>query len=83
MKRTYQKPQLLYEDFSLSGCVIAACTIKSNMIEVGECKLWLNPDYDNGKYIFDTVAGPCNVQPPAGSLCPYDVSGENYTLFSS
>ena len=84
MKRTYQKPQLLYEDFSLSGCLIASCQIKNTALEVGECAIPVNPSYDTGKYIFDTtVVSPCNVQAPADSLGPYDVSGENYSLFSS
>ncbi len=84
MKRTYQKPQLLYEDFSLSGCLIASCQVNPDALELGACTVPLDPVHDTGLYIFtDPVNGPCDVQPPNGSLCPYDVSGENYSLFSS
>lgn len=84
MKRTYQKPQLLYEDFSLSGCLIASCQVNPLADAEGTCTVPFDPNNDNGIYIFsDPVNGPCHVQPPKGSLCSYDVSGENYGLFTS
>ena len=84
MKRTYQKPQVLYEDFSLSNCIAGACKINPNANDKGECAVNLDPNWDSGWYIFNVgVSSVCNIPGKDGTLCSYDVSGQSYPVFSS
>lgn len=83
MKKNYSKPELIYESFTLAGATIASCTVKQNAAQIGECTVPFDPDADTGWYLFNTEFGACNVQPPADQLCPYDISGEQYNLFTS
>ncbi len=83
MKKKYSKPELRYESFSLAGATIASCSVQKNAMQIGPCTVPVTPGVDTGWYLFNTDYGACNVQPPADQLCPYDISGEKYNLFTS
>lgn len=84
MKKKYSKPELIYESFTLAGATIASCTVKHNAAQIGECTVPFDPEAPNtGLYLFNWEFGACNVQPPADQLCVYDISGEQYNLFTS
>ena len=83
MKKTYHKPQLCYESFSLAGATIASCMVNSIATQVVECTVWFDPNADTGEYLFNMQYGACNMEPPMDQLCPYDISGEKYNLFTS
>lgn len=84
MKKKYSKPELIYESFTLAGATIASCTVKQNAAQIGECTVPYDPEAPNaGWYLFNMEFGACNVQPPADQLCVYDISGEQYNLFTS
>lgn len=83
MKKIYSKPQLHYESFSLASTTIASCSLDPTATEVGQCTVNVDPNFDTGWYLFNTQYGVCNVQPPSGQLCPYDISGESYNVFAS
>lgn len=83
MKKEYSKPQLIYESFSLAGATIASCIVNPTADQVGECTVWLDPNADTGWYLFNMQYGACNVPAPIDQLCPYDISGEKYNLFTS
>lgn len=80
MKKRYSKPELIYESFSLAGATIASCSVDPNAGQVGQCTVNLDPNVDTGWYIFNTN-GVCNF--PSEQFCPYDISGENYNVFTS
>lgn len=81
MKKTYTKPQLIYESFSLASTTIASCAVDPTASEIGRCTLNVISGQDTGFYLFNTDYGACNV--PAKQQCPYDVSGESYNVFAS
>ncbi len=81
MKKTYSKPQIMFEDFSLSVS-IASCEVDTNTFAKGECGLKF------GRYtLFDSTISACdrNVDDftnPYNGLC-YHNPTESYNLFSS
>lgn len=83
MKKEYSKPQLFYESFSLTGATIASCQVNSTAHLIDECTVNVDPNFDTGWYLFNIAYGACNVEPPKDQLCPYDISGEAYNLFTS
>lgn len=83
MKKAYMKPELIYEDFSLAGSVIASCQIKSDAMIAADCSFVLPDAPEFALFNTDNTGGPCNIQPPADQMCSFDVSGESYNVFAS
>ncbi len=55
MKRVYEKPQIMFEDFSLSTN-IAACAVPTNLLSSGVCGMEFGP----GIVLFDNGISQCN-----------------------
>ena len=85
MKRTYSKPDVVFESFSLSTSIATGCEVKLDLPYSGGCGVKL--DGIDDLYLFlDSVTG-CNVPAGDGSaeadgLC-YHVPFETNNVFDS
>ena len=82
MKKKYEKPMILVENFSLSTTVAGGCEVKTDTQNSGNCGL----DFGDGTIFLTDVAG-CMVQvevDDAGNngMC-YHVPIETNNLFNS
>ena len=81
MKKVYAKPQIAFEDFSLSISVAAGCNHFSNQAE-SVCG-YVDPlEPSVGPYFADGIATMCVFKPGDDFPC-YDVPSESFVLFVS
>lgn len=82
MKKTYQKPEIIFEDFSLSTNIAAGCEKQTNMPSVNQCGI-----YFGGYYVFAEGMTGCETWPITldedyNGLC-YHTPTEGNNLFTS
>lgn len=82
MKKVYSKPEIMFEDFSLSTNIAGDCEEKTKLLSRNEygCGYPLR----NGKVVFTDEYG-CTTTPddgPNNNLC-YHVPEGSYNLFNS
>jgi len=83
MRKQYVKPQIIFEDFSLSENIAAGCEIRINNSAQGTCGYAYEGGY--GATIFINETTGCSVQIPDSEnngFC-YHVPIENNSLFNS
>lgn len=78
MKLTYEAPEILFEDFSLSASIAAGCEFKTSLQGENQCGYMME-----GDVVFDTGISGCKYTPVPGdnTVCyhnPYD-SNNLYT----
>lgn len=92
MKKTYSKPDIFFEDFSLSTSIAAGCEEKPSVYaaDVRPCGV----KWDAGIYVFTETMYGCNIKAVSGktennlvdsqnnALCYHNPS-ENYNVFYS
>ena len=78
MKKTYSKPQIVFDSFELSQSIAAGCEVITNQAQ-GVCPLI--DDESGWTLLADTS---CKKTPPTGTdeIC-YDVPAESYNVYSS
>lgn len=78
MKKTYSKPQIVFDSFELSQSIAGACEAITNQAK-GSCPLH---DKESDMTLF--AGKECEFIPPTtkDEIC-YDVPYENYNVFSS
>ena len=80
MKRTYTKPEILFEDFSLNTSISAGCEYRDANSTEGVCGY---PDRD-GNMIFVTGVTGCKYhQPDVDDTLCYHVPNEFNNIFNS
>jgi hypothetical protein len=81
MKKAYSKPEIMFEDFSLSTNVAAGCTFKTDTKSEGDCGY---PNSLGTGTIFTEAANGCKYHVPDNndSLC-YHVPNEHSDIFNS
>ena len=79
MKKAYSKPEIMFEDFSLSVNVAVGCEIRNSNPSEGVCG-W---ESRNGMIFVEGVTG-CKYKQPDGydSICYHNPSNDN-DLFNS
>lgn len=82
MKKNYQKPDIVFEDFSLSTNIAAGCEQKTNLPSSDECGVYMG-----GYYVFATGMTGCESWPvdlnkDFNGVC-YHVPYEDKNLFAS
>lgn len=85
MKKPYPgKPDIIFEEFTLSTSISASCEVKGNFAQAGACG-WIHPLY--GDVVFLSKVGGCTFQRPGGGYSWGDLwvclSTHEDTLFSS
>lgn len=82
MKKTYSKPEIVFECFSLSTSLIANCEIIIDNQSKNICGYLA----DNGRFLFTELISGCGFQidddEARNGFC-YDVPSESYNLFNS
>lgn len=83
MKKTYSKPQIMFESFSLSTSIAGACGVKADAPAAGTCGV----DYGFMGTIFLTNVAGCSTGVGIddgffNDIC-YHVPVENQNLFNS
>ena len=59
MKKTYAKPEIMFEDFSLSNAITAGCE-KIALEAMDQCAYEVVTSYGNFKVFLDTMSGICD-----------------------
>lgn len=84
MKKTYSKPEIVFESFSLSQSIAAGCDVKTNTPAQGQCGL----DFGGLMLFLDSMSGcpdiPVTSEGGDGeynNICYHTVYGDN--LFNS
>lgn len=81
MKKAYSKPQILFEDFTLSTNIAAGCEVRVEGHSSGTCGYKMG----GGIVVFVSAETGCNTHEPDGDLnglC-YHVPIETNNLFNS
>lgn len=80
MKKTYSKPEIFFEDFSLSTSITAGCDIDHGTQAKDQCGYYFGRD---GMIFTEDVSG-CRYKKPDGynEMC-YHVPVEDQALFNS
>lgn len=78
MKKTYVKPQIVFESFQLSTSIAASCDLLGSQSAQYVCPV-TDPETE-----FTIFTELCDTVPVGGndSIC-YNVSEQNWTVFSS
>ena len=82
MKKVYMKPEVVFEDFSLSTNIASGCEIKTNTPSQGTCAY--GEDTDFGVAIFLDSVAACTYHQAEGEfnkICYHTF--ENNNLFNS
>ena len=86
MKKLYSKPEIMFENFSMSVNVAAGCENINRNPTSGVCAYIIPADeFDPEKHVFTGKIGACIVKEESGDyngIC-YDTPSETYNLFSS
>lgn len=81
MKKTYIKPQIVYESFQLSTSIANGCELYPTTSAQYFCPV---EDIETGFLLFaDSAASPCDTAPPDGSQICYDVPTANWNVLLS
>lgn len=86
MKKKYEKPQIIIENFSLSTAIAGSCEVKSDMQNAGQCAF----DFSGLKVFLDSMGSVCTdvkVKDMGGDgdfngMC-YHVPNDENNLFNS
>ena len=83
MKKSYSKPEILFESFAMSTSIATTCEVRFELQAKDVCGY---PGSAPGLTIFATTYGGCTVEGKAddeyNGLC-YNVPDETYNLFQS
>ena len=85
MKKVYRKPEVLFENFSLSIGIAVNCEEINKNPSVDQCSWTPDEQWDFGGIFGVDYQGACEVTPSNSgydTLC-YHVPSENYNLFTS
>ena len=82
MKKLYSKPEIMFENFSMSVNVAAGCEVITKL--QGENACGYKPDRWIGGALFNKPENGCETAPtaPYDSIC-YDTPNQVYNLFTS
>ena len=82
MKKTYSKPEIMFENFAVSSNIAAGCSILTNYAE-NECSYVYTDEFDTTYNIF-TISGVCTTYQQDGyaGIC-YHVAADTSSLFTS
>ena len=82
MKKLYSKPEIMFENFSMSVNVAAGCEVITKLPSENACGY--KPDEKFDETLFNHASQGCSTAPtvPYDSIC-YDTPTQNYNLFSS
>lgn len=86
MKKTYQKPQIMFEDFSLSTNIAGDCEVRTHTPARHSCAYTVTDEFGDTSHIFmGDMVGICSTtqQDDGSSGFCYHVPFENNTLFNS
>lgn len=79
MKKIYTKPEILFEDFSLSTSITAGCAFKNHNYQEGVCGYTTR----TGNIVFtQDVTGCVYTENDSDTLC-YHVPNDDYDIFNS
>lgn len=79
MKKTYSKPEILFEDFSLSTSIAAGCEYTNGLHAQGDCGY----ETRDGIVFVIGVSGCKYTQPDTNDSLCYHVPNEYNNIFSS
>ena len=79
MKKTYVKPQILFDSFELSQDIAAGCEFKNGLQAQGACGYATR----NGVVFVEGVEGCEYTQPDTNDALCYHVPTENTNIFAS
>lgn len=86
MKKTYQKPEIMFENFAASTNIAATCEVKTWTPNSGNCGFPIEDEFLGTKVLFTSeMVDVCKVteaEGPYNGLC-YDVPNEAFNLFNS
>lgn len=83
MKKLYSKPEIMFENFSMSVNLAAGCEVITKL--QGENACGYKPDRWTGPTLFNKPENGCVTTPedtPYNSIC-YDTPTQDYNLFTS
>lgn len=81
MKKTYSKPEIMFENFAVSSNIAAGCSILTNYAE-NECSYVYTDEFGTTYNIF--ISGVCTTTQQDGyaGIC-YHVAADTSSLFTS
>lgn len=79
MKKTYSKPEIHFEDFSLTTSITAGCEYTNGMHAQGECGY----ETRDGVVFLETVSGCKYHQPDTNDSLCYHVPNVDNNIFNS
>lgn len=84
MKKLYSKPEIMFENFTLSTNIAAGCEVKINNQAVNTCTIEHNDGFEVSRIFAAGIAVACTTQPTGkyNGLC-YDTPSETFNLFNS
>lgn len=85
MKKVYEKPSIIIENFSLTTSVASNCENKTNTPSQGACALIWEDEFLGKIEVFYSTMGACKTHEDDGEyngIC-YHVPSESYNLFNS
>ena len=84
MKKTYEKPMIIFEDFSLSTSIAAGCEVINKNPSLADSCGYIPNDRWTGEPIFTTTISGCGSTQSGDfdGLC-YHVPTEDNNLFNS
>ena len=59
MKKTYTKPEIMFEDFTLTSNIAASCAVKTYTPSSGECAYIVNDEFLGDIYFFTNDVSAC------------------------
>lgn len=80
MKKTYSKPDIVFEDFSLSSSIAGTCNVIVNNSVENSCAYF---DERNNKYVFTNEIAACTTKNQDGDGICYHIPLESNDLFNS
>ena len=82
MKKTYTKPEILFEDFSLSTSIAVACTYKTKLLSEDTGCGWADPRHPENVLFLNGIQGCVDGPGNYDGVC-YHVPAEGNNIFSS
>lgn len=79
MKKTYSKPEIVFEDFSLSTSITAGCEFKNGLHAQGDCGY----ETRDGIVFVADVQGCKYTKPDTNDTLCYHVPNEWHNIFNS
>lgn len=87
MKKTYSKPQIMFEDFTLCTNIAAGCTFVDDIVPTAaEYGCGVNIGSDRDKNVVFTNANGCNYAEDDGNwngICYYNPNNSGNYIFTS